>query len=87
MTVNLLKLSLPHHRHRFKTGQSSPRGMETAEAEPRPDKALDAPVVFLDDVVQIFTLSQTSAARRTNPLRGRGAPGEGQVNSGRLGVG
>ena len=86
MTVNLSNLSLPHHRHRFETRQSSPRGMETAEAEPRPGKALDTPVVLLDDVVEVFALPQTGAARRTNPLRGR-APGEGQVNSGRLGVG
>jgi hypothetical protein len=28
------------HRHRFETRQSSPRGTETAEAEPRPDKEL-----------------------------------------------
>jgi hypothetical protein len=46
-----------------KPAKVRPRGMETAEAEPRPDKALDAPVVLLDDVVQILTLSQTSAAR------------------------
>ena len=59
MIVNLSKLSLPHHRHRFETRQSSPRGMETAEAEPRPHKALDTPVVLLNDVVQIFALSQT----------------------------
>lgn len=52
MTVNLSKLSLPHHRHGFETRQSSPRGMETAEAEPRPRKALDTPVVLLDDVVE-----------------------------------
>jgi hypothetical protein len=32
MTVNLSKLSLPYHRHRFETRQNSPRGMETAEA-------------------------------------------------------
>jgi hypothetical protein len=51
MTVNLLKLSLPDHRHGFETRQSSPRGMGTAEAEPGPDKALDALVVLLDDVV------------------------------------
>jgi Transposase DDE domain group 1 len=63
MTVNLSKLSLPHHRHRFETRQSSPRGMETAEAEPRPDKALDTPVVLLDDVVEVFALPQTGAAR------------------------
>src|SRR4029077_14227184 len=63
MTVNLSKLSLPHHRHRFETRQSSPRGMETAEAEPRPDKALDTPVVLLDDVVEVFALPQTGAVR------------------------
>jgi hypothetical protein len=51
MTVNLSNLSLPQHRHGLETRQSSPRGMETAEAEPRPDKALDTPVVLLDDVV------------------------------------
>src|SRR5580698_3429189 len=34
MTVNLSKLSLPHHRHGFETRQSSPRGMETAEPSP-----------------------------------------------------
>jgi hypothetical protein len=32
MTVNLSKLSLPRHRHRFETRQSSPRGMEAAGA-------------------------------------------------------
>ena len=73
MTVNLSKLSLPHHRHRFETRQSSPRGMETAEAEPRPDKALDTPVVLLDDVVEVFALPQTGAAaiadRRFSYLR------------------
>jgi hypothetical protein len=57
------QLSLPHHRHRFETRQSSPRGMETAEAEPRPDKALDTPVVLLDDVVEVFALPHTGAAR------------------------
>ena len=62
MTVNLSNLSLPHHRHGLETRQRLPRRTETAEAEPRPDEALDTPVVLLDDVVQIFTLSQTSAA-------------------------
>src|ERR1700677_2171661 len=51
MTVNLSKLSLPHHRHGLETRQRLPRRTETAEAEPRPDKALDTPVVLLDDVV------------------------------------
>src|ERR1700684_1337808 len=62
MTVNLSNLCLPHYRHALETRQRLPRRTETAEAEPRPDKALDTPVVLLDDVVQIFTLSQTSAA-------------------------
>src|ERR1700722_17408023 len=62
MTVNLSNLSLPHHPHGLETRQRLPRRTETAEAEPRPNKALDTPVVLLDDVVQIFTLSQTAAA-------------------------
>src|ERR1700748_3385952 len=63
MTVNLSDLALPYPRHRFEPRQSSPRGMETAEAEPRPGKALDTPVVLLDDVVEVFALPQTGAAR------------------------
>ena len=63
MTVNLLKLSLPDHRHGLETRQRLPRRTETAEAEPRPDKALDTPVVLLDDVVEVFALPQTGAAR------------------------
>jgi hypothetical protein len=51
MTVNLSNLSLPHHRHGLEARQRLPRRTETAEAEPRPDKALDTPVVLLDDVV------------------------------------
>jgi len=50
MTVNLsnLPLPLPHHRHGLETRQRLPRRTETAEAEPRPHKALDTPVVLLD---------------------------------------
>jgi hypothetical protein len=51
MTVNLSNLSLPHHRHRFETRQSSPRGVETAEAEPRSDQTLDAPMILLDNII------------------------------------
>ena len=63
MTVNLSNLSLPHHRHGLEARQRLPRRTETAEAEPRPDKALDTPVVLLDDVVEVFALPQTGAAR------------------------
>jgi hypothetical protein len=62
MTVNLSNLSLPHHRHGLETRQRLPRRTETAEAEPRPDRALDTPVVLLDDVVEVFALPQTGAA-------------------------
>ena len=72
MTVNLSKLSLPHHRHGFETRQSSPRGMETAEAEPRPRKALDTPVVLLDDVVE--------GHRHINGIGGGGWLKAGDVN-------
>jgi hypothetical protein len=53
MTVNLSNLSLRHHRHGLETQQRLPRRREPAEAEPRPHKALDTPVVLLDDAALI----------------------------------
>ena len=50
-SVDVSNLPLSDHRHSLETRQRLPRRTETAEAEPRPDKALDTPVVLLDDVV------------------------------------
>ena len=52
MTVNLSKLSLPHHRHGFGKPAKVRRAVwKLPETEPRPDKALDTPVVLLDDAL------------------------------------
>jgi hypothetical protein len=60
--LNVSNLTFPDHRHRLKTCQRSPRRSETAEAKPRPDQALDAPMILLDNIIQIFALPHTSAA-------------------------
>ena len=59
MAVDPANLPLSDHRHDLETGQCSARGSQTPEAEPRPDKTLDAPVILLDDVIQVFALPQT----------------------------
>jgi hypothetical protein len=59
--LNVSNLTFPDHRHRLKTCQRSPRRSETAEAKPRPDQALDAPMILLDNIIQIFALPHTSA--------------------------
>src|SRR5208283_1334824 len=50
------------------------------EAEPRPNQALDAPVILLHDVVQVFALPQTGPAPEfAIPLHLRDRPGVGRV--------
>ena len=51
-------LPLSDHRHSLVAGQRSSCGWQTAKAEPRPDQALDAPMVLLDDVVEVLDLAQ-----------------------------
>ena len=65
--VDISNLTLPDHRHRLETCQRSPRRSETAEAQSRPDQSLDAPVILLDDVVQVLALPQTGAAQVRRP--------------------
>ena len=60
--VDISNLTLPDHRHRLKTCQRSPRRSETAEAKSRSDQSLDAPVILLNDVVEIFALPHASSA-------------------------
>ena len=50
-SVDVSNLPLSDHRHSLETRQRSPRRTETAEAEPRPDKALDTPVILLNQIV------------------------------------
>ena len=56
--TNVPNLPLSDHRHCLIASQCSSRGWQTAKAETRPDQALDAPMVLLDDVVQVFDLAQ-----------------------------
>jgi hypothetical protein len=60
--VEVSNLALPDHREGLEACQGSPRRSKAAEAEPRPNQALDAPVVLLDDVVEIFALPHASSA-------------------------
>src|SRR5271166_712978 len=74
--VDLAYLPLPDHRHRLEACQRSSRRWEPAEAEPRPNQALDAPVILLHDVVQVFALPQTGPAPEfAIPLHLRDRPG------------
>src|SRR5258707_15277155 len=54
--ADLSNLPLPDHRHRFETCQCSSGGSEPAEAEPRADQTLDAPMILLDNIIQILAL-------------------------------
>src|SRR3982750_3212190 len=60
--TNVPNLSLSAHRHSLVAGQRSSGGWQTATAQPRPHQALDAPMVLLDDVVQVFDLAQPGEA-------------------------
>ena len=78
--IDASKLPLPDHGHGLEAGQGSSCRPETAEAKPRPDKALNAPVVLLDDVNQIFALPKTGAAPEIAvPLHVRDRPWIGGV--------
>ena len=60
--LDVTNLALPDHRHSLEPCQGSPCRPETAEAKPRTNQALDAPVILLDDVIEIFALPDASAA-------------------------
>src|SRR5215470_5710970 len=54
-------LPLTNYVHRLVSPDCSPRCVETEEAESSIDAPFDEPMVLLDEVVEIFTLSQLSA--------------------------
>ena len=56
--ANVPNLSLSDHRHPLVASQRSSRGWQAAKAQTRPDQALHAPMVLLNDVVQVFDLAQ-----------------------------
>src|ERR1700720_4377412 len=61
-SADLSNLPLPDHRHCFETCQCSSGGSEPAEAEPRSDQTLDAPMILLDNIIQILALPETRTA-------------------------
>ena len=61
-SADLSNLPLPDHRHRFETCQCSSGGSEPAEAEPSSDQTLDAPMILLDNIIQILALPETRTA-------------------------
>ena len=87
--ANVPNLPLSDHYHPLVAGQRSSCRLETAEAETRPDQALDAPMVLLNDVVQVFDLAQArEAPQLTRALQGRdrGRIGRILVDRDRAGV-
>ena len=54
-------LPFSHHMHRLITLDCSTCRIKTEEPEPGIDAPFDEPIVLLDEVVEIFTLSQLSA--------------------------
>jgi hypothetical protein len=54
-------LPFSHHMHRLITPDCSTCRLKTEETEPGIDAPFDEPMVLLDEVVEIFTLSKLSA--------------------------
>ncbi len=57
-TADVVNLPLPDHRHCLVASQCRLGCSHAAKPKPWPDHPFDAPVVLLDDVVQVFALSQ-----------------------------
>src|SRR3954466_339669 len=60
--TNVPNLPLSDHRHPFVASQRSSCGWQTAKAQPRPDQTFDAPMVLLNDVVEVLDLAQPREA-------------------------
>jgi hypothetical protein len=54
-------LPLSDHRHCLKSRQCSSRRLETAEAKPWSGQPFDASMILLDDVIEVFDLTQFGA--------------------------
>jgi hypothetical protein len=55
-TADPANLFLPHHCHRLVARQGSSCRSKTAEPKARAGQAFDAPMILLDDVVQVLAL-------------------------------
>src|SRR3954466_13169343 len=60
--TNVPNLPLSDHRHPLVASQRSSCGWQTAKAQPRPDQTFDAPMVLLNDVVEVLDLAQPREA-------------------------
>ena len=60
--ANVPNLSLSDHRHCLVASQRSSGGLETAKAQTGSDQALDAPMILLDDVVEVIDLASPREA-------------------------
>src|SRR4051812_2765157 len=60
--TNVPNLPLSDHRHSLVASQRSSGGWQATEPETRPDQAFDAPMVLLNDVVEVFDLAQPREA-------------------------
>src|SRR5256885_9256006 len=71
-----LYLSLPDHVHDLVALQGSPRRLEREKAHPRLRQAFNEPVILLDQIVEIFHLSQFTVCGkvpfRLKPIEGFG---------------
>src|SRR5215210_1685926 len=81
--TNVPNLPLSDHCHSLVASQRSSRGWQATEPETRPDQAFDAPVVLLNDVVEVLDLAQAGEAPQltiTLHRRDRGGIGRILVN-------
>src|SRR4051812_29264555 len=87
--ANVPNLSFSDHRHSLVAGQRSSRGWQTAKAQTGSDQAFDAPMVLLNDVVEVLNLAQPGEAPQLTLAlhrRDRGRIGRVLVHRERAGV-
>ena len=56
--AHAMHLALSDHVHHFIAAQGSPRGLERKEAHPELDPPFHEAMILLDDIVEVFTLTQ-----------------------------
>jgi len=57
-----MQLTLFDHVHHFKALQGLPRGLERKKAHPELDQMFHEAMILLDDIVEVFTLTQFAKA-------------------------
>src|SRR5215213_4843057 len=78
--ANVPNLSFSDHRHSLVAGQRSSGGWQTAKAQTGSDQGFDAPMVLLNDVVEVLDLAQPGEAPQlTIALHRRDRGGIGRI--------